>query len=85
MADCTDGKEPLVVFGRATAGLNPVTTYPSRPFVCEGSFPDQTPVLLGPSDPSFKIFWSGSRGSGSASTGTAKFRYRDGGDLSIVF
>jgi hypothetical protein len=71
---CSNGETASVFLG--TWWGNPITTYPPRPLGCPTAWggagpdqPDQTPILLGPTDPSFGIHWFST---GTTSEGIAK-------------
>jgi hypothetical protein len=74
-APCSNGETASVFLGTSWSS-NPMTTYPPRPMGCPvawgGAGPDyadQTPLLLGPTNPSFGIFWFSTS---TASEGIAK-------------
>jgi hypothetical protein len=75
-SSCSNGETAAVFFG-TWVGLSAVTSYASRPLGCAvasgGAGPDyadQTPILLGPNDPSFSVNW----GLGGNSSGVAKLK-----------
>jgi hypothetical protein len=81
---CSNGEVALFRFGSGF-GFNPVTSYPPRPLGCPvawgGTGPDyadQTPILLGATDPNLTIFWdsSTSQGVAKAKAGASGTQYR---------
>jgi hypothetical protein len=84
---CTNGEQPLVQFGTGF-GRDSVATYPPRPLGCSVSdggagpdHPDQTPILIGSTDQSLRIDWSG-----GTSYGRAKLKSGGAGaPLKLVF
>jgi hypothetical protein len=77
---CSNGEHALFRIGSIFTdyGLNAVTSFPSRPLGCPvvwgGAGPDyadRTPILLGPTDPSFNVHWYSTD---TSSTGIAKVR-----------
>jgi hypothetical protein len=77
---CSNGEQALFRIGSIFTdyGLNPTTSYPTRPLGCPvvwggagPDYPDRTPILLGPTDPSFHVHWYSTD---SSSTGIAKVR-----------
>jgi hypothetical protein len=88
---CSNGEaEWYVAFGQGWSGLHPTVTYPPRPLGCPfawgGAGPDnanQTPILLGATDPSFGIFWPST---GDLSWGIAKAKAgSSGSEYRLVF
>jgi hypothetical protein len=72
---CSNGEAGWLLWGDGVSPpTNPVLTYPARPLGCPvawgGTGPDyadQTPILIGATDPSFRVIWSGGdNGSGIA-------------------
>ena len=80
---CSNGQQLYIAAGTGV-GDNPVTTFPPRPLGCPVAwggagpdYPDQTPILLGATDPSFDIFWYATS---TTSTGVAKVKQGATGD-----
>jgi hypothetical protein len=74
-ASSCSNADTMAVFVGSYAALGTVASYPSRPLGCPEAlggagpdYADQTPILLGPTDPSFSINW----GMGGNSSGIAK-------------
>jgi hypothetical protein len=59
--NCSDSGEAADVEYGTDWSQNPITSYPPRPLACPTvapDYPDQTPILLGATDPSMRIDWS---------------------------
>jgi hypothetical protein len=77
---CSNGERALFRIGRIFTdyGLNPVTTFPARPYGClemwggaGPDYPDTTPILIGATDPSFNAHWYSDD---TSSTGVTKVK-----------
>jgi hypothetical protein len=77
---CSNGEHALFRIGSIFTdyGLNPTTSYPTRPLGCPvvwggagPDYPDRTPILLGATDPSFNVHWYSTD---TSSTGIAKVK-----------